>query len=514
MQKESSLERDEDAKDLPIELRKLDDDDDYDYSSVGLKSRSLGSILYPPQKQIVRSLSSVPSLGGSNNRSNVENVVELGSSTSKEIIKKPNFRPKLIKQKQSITEDNYEDLNYCADIKLQFLRKQSSLNEELMAESRIREKERIRKRIQKQVSLNETFLYRSLLTKRLQVIREGFTTKFKKSTGSLERITKNGFVNIIKNMKGGNTSSNLGSEFTIVSSSESKEPIVGEKTRMRRSSREFGNEKLSICSFKNEDLCDKVRRPSESDSSKESSLQSDTSVESEDSFASVIHNPTLMPTSPLALPTQSPTYSQNHQKNEAFTFEVVDKIKSNENLNSIAVHSNPSQSLKIPSTSIKDLPEIPKFKRKITNFPIVKRVLPSSSSSVKNIIVPKLKSLEIFNPEIDDSSDSSCEEDDDSTPDSIDSVINTSTLANSDVGIMTDERKTGQKENSLFNSQSTDQLSPPFSTKIQSQKNILSLSGGPSKRQHYQFQTQNQKVNDFILEENEDTDDDDVETVS
>lgn len=51
MQKESSLDaKDEDAKDLPIELRKLDE---HDYSSVGIKSRSLGSILYPPQKVLI-----------------------------------------------------------------------------------------------------------------------------------------------------------------------------------------------------------------------------------------------------------------------------------------------------------------------------------------------------------------------------------------------------------------------------------------------------------------------------
>lgn len=77
-----------------------------------------------------------------------------------------------------------------------------------MAESRIREKERIRKRIQKQMSLNETFLCRSLFTKRLQVIREGFTTKLKTSTGSLERVTKSGIVKIMQNIK--SASSNTG----------------------------------------------------------------------------------------------------------------------------------------------------------------------------------------------------------------------------------------------------------------------------------------------------------------
>lgn len=121
----------------------------------------------------------------------------------------PSRRPKLIKQKQSISDDPefpfdenspYKNIMH-NDLRAQLLRKQSSLNEELMAESRIREKERIRKRIQKQMSLNESFLCRSLFTKRLQVIREGLTTKLKTSTGSLERVTKNGIVKIMQNIK-------------------------------------------------------------------------------------------------------------------------------------------------------------------------------------------------------------------------------------------------------------------------------------------------------------------------
>jgi hypothetical protein len=377
MQKESSLEmRDEDAKDLPIELRRLDDD----YNSVGLKSRSLGSILlYPPQKKIVRSLSSVPilSLGGSG--SGVRYATEtsrgeysLKEDTSKEGTK-THCRPKLMKQKQSISDDSNEDfllrqhLNYCDDIKSQFLRKQNSLNEELMAESRIREKERIRKKIQKQVSLNETFLYRSLLTKRLQVIREGFTTKFKKSTGSIERLTKNGFVKIIKNMKTVNSPSNIGSDFPINSNSD----------KITKYSKELGSEKSFKCNLKREDsFKNKVRRPSESDSSSKDS-RSDTSFESEDSFASVIHNPTLIPTSPLALPVQSST-SQNLQK-DSFTFEDVDK-KINEKLIRKTPVSTANQvpPLKL-SNVVKDLAEIPKFKRKLTNFPIVKRLSSSTS---------------------------------------------------------------------------------------------------------------------------------------
>uniref|UniRef100_A0A182W192 Methyltransferase type 11 domain-containing protein n=1 Tax=Anopheles minimus TaxID=112268 RepID=A0A182W192_9DIPT len=201
---DSSLDY-EDAKDLPIELRRLEDFDDLPEPplSAGLKSRSLGSILNPPPKTIVRSRSSVPSLGAQIPESKATPAAE-PTPVSR--------RPKLVKQKQSLCDDvdyKFSDSSAQAyrehalrnESRVQLLRKQSSLNEELMAESRLREKERIRKRIQKQISLNESFLCRSLFTKRLQVIKEGFATKLKTSTGSLERVTKNGFVKIIQNIK-------------------------------------------------------------------------------------------------------------------------------------------------------------------------------------------------------------------------------------------------------------------------------------------------------------------------
>ncbi|XP_049533519.1 uncharacterized protein LOC125950009 isoform X2 [Anopheles darlingi] len=202
---DSSLDY-EDARDLPIELRRLEDFDDLPEPplSAGLKSRSLGSILNPPPKTIVRSRSSVPSLGAQIPESKATPATEPAVSR----------RPKLVKQKQSLCDDvdykfsessqAYREHILRNESRAQLLRKQSSLNEELMAESRLREKDRIRKRIQKQISLNETFLCRSLFTKRLQVIKEGFATKLKTSTGSLERVTKNGFVKIIQNIKAAN----------------------------------------------------------------------------------------------------------------------------------------------------------------------------------------------------------------------------------------------------------------------------------------------------------------------
>lgn len=181
---------------MPIELRRLEDFEDFQEPplSAGLKSRSLGSILIPPPRQIVRSRSSVPSLGAQ-----IPEKILTPSTTERS-------RPKLVKQKQSLCDEDF----LLPECKLSpsdtretrlFLRKQSSLNEELMAENRIREKERVRKRIQKQMSLNEAFLCRSIFSKRLQVIREGFKTKLKTSTGSLERVTKNGLVKIMQNFK-------------------------------------------------------------------------------------------------------------------------------------------------------------------------------------------------------------------------------------------------------------------------------------------------------------------------
>lgn len=184
---------------LPIELRRLEDFDDLADPplSASLKSRSLGSILNPPPPQIVRSRSSVPSLGA-----HLEEKAPQASTSERS-------RPKLIKQKQSLCDGDDEftilpGSHFSSAPKDEpriFLRKQSSLNEELMAESRLREKDHVRKRIQKQISLNEAFLCRSVFSKRLQVIRDGLTTKLKTSTGSLERITKTGIVKIMQNFK-------------------------------------------------------------------------------------------------------------------------------------------------------------------------------------------------------------------------------------------------------------------------------------------------------------------------
>lgn len=187
--------------------------------SAGLKSRSLGSILNLPPPQIVRSRSSVPSLGAQIDEKQTPPVVSS--------VQKP-YKPKLVKQKQSLCDDDDEftilnDSPFPNETK-KLIRKQSSLNEELMMESRLREKEKIRKRIQKQYSLNEQFLCRSVFSKRLQVIKDGFTTKLKTSTGSLERITKNGFVKIMQNFKTSQSQENLATTETNKSNNNSSMP--------------------------------------------------------------------------------------------------------------------------------------------------------------------------------------------------------------------------------------------------------------------------------------------------
>ncbi|XP_067633330.1 uncharacterized protein fid isoform X2 [Eurosta solidaginis] len=282
----------EDVKDLPIELRRLEDFDDFHDPplSAGLKSRSLGSILNPPPRQIVRSRSSVPSLSGTVSHSDQNHkpgtqtfqhlqaldksngaggIANLNSVSPTKLINTSNAkvlnsstslgrRPKLIKQKQSLYDEyqlpensfhtisTFNSVNNSVSNNLflrgggcyynsknnngsaqaagsttnpyslhqqssltarqmmqasLFLRKQSSLNEELMAVNRLREKERVRKRIQKQTSLNEAFLCRSaLFSKKLHVIRESFSKKVKTSTGSFEKVTKTGLNKLVHNL--------------------------------------------------------------------------------------------------------------------------------------------------------------------------------------------------------------------------------------------------------------------------------------------------------------------------
>ncbi|KAF5272459.1 hypothetical protein FQR65_LT04927 [Abscondita terminalis] len=315
----------EDVQNLPIELRRVDDDElpqrrqtfpsSQLFSEIysNLKSRSLIDIKTVENNNIVRSKSSVPSIQEAlNNEESSDSKSKSNTALSK---------PKLVKQKQSICdEDEEEALDKPTDMKNTtnsqpdskvFLTschrgsvfKQRSLNEDIMSVERLREKERVKQNIQKQASLNEELIYRRHRTldslkdsffsvstsKRFQLIKTGFTNKIKNSTTNIEKVTsssfRNGFVRMLQNWKSADLTSPIIPEDEAIVTSPSKIGVVvsDEKkengtTEERRHSKEDG-----------------------SDSSKDSSLQSDTSVDSEDSFASVIFVPKTDPTSPSQL---------------------------------------------------------------------------------------------------------------------------------------------------------------------------------------------------------------------
>ncbi|KAM3966031.1 LOW QUALITY PROTEIN: class I SAM-dependent methyltransferase fire dancer [Aphomia sociella] len=281
------------AADLPIELRRLDEAvpprlNTQPSETSTMKSRSLTDIADIERRALVRSRSSLPSLAIDENEPPPE-------ETPKPEINEPRKKPRLIKQKKSINEDDAdEDLDKPTDMKslveempnfkihtyrLQSKKpgvfKQTSLNEELMSVERLREKERLRKNIQKQASLNEEYLYRrpgaldsirdsifstsATTAKKFQSLKNGLTSKFKTSTTNIDKVTV--FVRMFQGWK------SHGPVPEVPTPSDNN--TVNEKIYPeRRHSKEDG-----------------------SDSSKDSSLQSDTSVDSEDSFASVIYVP-------------------------------------------------------------------------------------------------------------------------------------------------------------------------------------------------------------------------------
>ena len=220
--------------------------------------------------------------------------------------------------------------------------KQSSMNEELMSTERLREKERVRQNIQKQASLNEELIYRRHRTldslrdtffststaKRFQLLKNGLTSKLKSSTTGIEKVAgtsfKNGFVRILQGWKGEVSPSTKPSPTPTPSEivppctppPDCKKPPnnfsgTGDDNNKRELGRSGSERRHS--------------REDGSDSSKDSSLQSDTSVDSEDSFASVIFVPKPditqadpstpagisagMPTSPAATSMSSPPKS-------------------------------------------------------------------------------------------------------------------------------------------------------------------------------------------------------------
>lgn len=471
----------------------------------------------------MRSRSSVPSLSGPTTSSHDNKYQESiatttssssttnNSSTTTSYGGSLSRRPKLIKQKQSLCDEDYqlpENPFYVLDSsnssienskqsnsespsnsKL-FLRKQSSLNEELMAANRLREKERVRKRIQKQTSLNEAFLYRSVFGRKLQVIKEGFASKIKSSTGSLERMTKIGLGKIIENFTTSSSPTtnenqqrkngyNLGHGTN--GSKTDQENSVDHKPTCPNYSKQTSTQCncVNITSSGSENEADPTRRHSKesgSDSSKDGSLQSDTSIESEDSFASVIFIPkpedsnqqqqqkifqqqghnssssnssngnSKLPTSPLIMPcpptpahspaaavslvTSPPKAVANveavknilsprvgDQNSRHFTFDKEHILKQESILkqrreNMMRQKSEDLQ--KITRQTIMNMPPIPKFRKPPIRhcYPILRRSS-SSANQPQAVQVPRFMSLELYNPATDDLDSDDNEEDDD-----------------------------------------------------------------------------------------------------
>ncbi|RVE52411.1 hypothetical protein evm_002805 [Chilo suppressalis] len=280
------------AADLPIELRRLDEAlpprlIPQASETSTMKSRSLTDIADIERRTLIRSRSSLPSLGGDDLETPPSRLPVTEPS-------EPRRKPRLVKQKKSINEDDAEDLDKPTDMKSMVdempnfkihtyrleprkpgVFKQTSLNEDLMSAERLREKERLRKNIQKQASLNEDYLYRqpgaldtirdsifstsATTAKKFQSLKNGLTSKFKTSTTNIDKVTV--FVRMLQGWKSHGPVPEVPTPSDNNNTNDKPLPE-------RRHSREDG-----------------------SDSSKDSSLQSDTSVDSEDSFASVIYVP-------------------------------------------------------------------------------------------------------------------------------------------------------------------------------------------------------------------------------
>ncbi|GJQ82346.1 hypothetical protein Trydic_g417 [Trypoxylus dichotomus] len=313
----------ENVQDIPIELRRVDDDDmpqrrqTFPSSQIfndvynNLKSRSMTNIKTANGNGITRSKSSMQSIVDVKTAT-VSETTSISNNDNKISTTNTLTKPKLVKQKKSICEEDADEaLDEPTEMKhvnnnnetrsvstRRNVFKQRSLNEELMSTDRLQEKEKVRQNIQKQTSLNEdlichrhhTFdsikdsLFSASTAKKLHLIKTGFTKKIKNSTTNIEKVAggslKNGFVKMFQNW----TSSELISPTIPEDDSNLLTPkkviVIEKKTECeRRHSKEDG-----------------------SDSSKDSSLQSDTSVDSEDSFASVIFVPKCEPVSPSLSP--------------------------------------------------------------------------------------------------------------------------------------------------------------------------------------------------------------------
>ncbi|KAJ8927193.1 hypothetical protein NQ314_020469 [Rhamnusium bicolor] len=478
----------ENVQDMPIELRRIDDDEMPQRRQTFPSSQLVNDISYLKSK----SMTNIKTVENNNivkSQSNAQAICEIVKvevdSPPKATPKNTLAKPKLVKQKKSICEEDADEaldqptdmdkIKLLPDFKTSLNKfnrggvpKQRSLNEELMSTERLQEKERVRQNIQKQASLNEDLFYHR---------SHAFDT-FKDSLFYVS--TSKRFVRMFQNWKSSDIISPTIPEdetvdnLTPVPTAEEKRDAVNGNGE-RRHSKEDG-----------------------SDSSKDSSLQSDTSVDSEDSFASVIFVPKSDPMSPTNLspgPTSprlkntsvpnSPRIKQSscptsprikqmplaiypltkqlsspkpsteifadksdrdHIITEStikepcktlaqkYSVQQIPKFRKT-SLNTPSLNAAPASPEKSPveiasdtrNERLKKIKELlnqkPGFgvRSSKSNFPIV-RQSSVSNGKVEAIAkpLPKLLTLELFNPETDDKdSDSSCV----SSPDSIDSVI-------------------------------------------------------------------------------------------
>ncbi|XP_063979726.1 serine-rich adhesin for platelets [Diachasmimorpha longicaudata] len=298
-----------DADDIPIELRRLEDDDPTitkPTDTLSMKSKSLGDILETQRLDLVRSRSSIPGLCSTV-------TLELNVEEQSEIPPLAPYKPRLVKQKTHLVDDTclevpentaiqelVKDLPELPSnqpstlsIKRPNVHKQSSMNEELMSMERLMERERVRGNIMKQASLNEEIICKhptlehlrdslssTTASRRFQLLKSGLTSRLKQSTTSMEKVTtlsiKNGFVKMLQSWK----SSESNPEESETNAEAMKNKLIEKNVQAAPSVKK-----------ESDTIERRLSKEDGSDSSKDSSLQSDTSVDSEDSCASVIYVP-------------------------------------------------------------------------------------------------------------------------------------------------------------------------------------------------------------------------------
>lgn len=259
----------EDVQNVPIELRRMEDSPDMIplfNRTTSHKSKSLSDIKLTAEKRMVRSRSSIPEL---------EKSMPLTVS-----------KPKLVKQKASLCdEDAEEDRDKATDMK-DLVNKlpqfdvgsgskryryksneiqQRSMNEELMSVERLKEKEIMQKNIQRQASLNEDLMYRTRtlesIKDTLQLLKTGFTKTFKNPSSQVSDNIKSGISRMLGYKE------------------DTEEKVSGEKKI-----------EMPVPALVTTSCCDGRRSSREDGSSEDSSkdsLQSDASMDSEDSLSSL-----------------------------------------------------------------------------------------------------------------------------------------------------------------------------------------------------------------------------------